>query len=141
MVPLLRFRSLPPAWRIACIGVLASLPATVVLNWLPNSRATVGGGAIIVGALIAGGFAATRSIDSGAAGLRAGLLGGRIGLAVFFLRVDTSVVWPLSRVLFWTVAGGMLVCVAPVFGFLSGRIGGWVADVVRTRSQAGADTT
>jgi hypothetical protein len=96
---------------------------------------------MIVGSLIAGSPAATRSVDSGAAGLRAGFLGGSIGLAVFLFRVDTSVAWPLSRVLFWTFAGGIIVCVAPVFGFLSGRIGGWVADAVSTRPQAGTDTT
>lgn len=141
MVPLLQFRGLPPAWRIACIGVFISLPATVVLNWLPSSRATVGGGAMIVGSLIAEGLAATRSVDSGAVGLRAGFLGGSIGLAVFLFRIDTLAVWPLFRVLFWLFAGGMIMCIASAFGFLSGRIGGWVADTISTQPQAGADTT
>jgi hypothetical protein len=139
MVLPFRFRTPSIAWRYAIVGVLASLPATAVLNRLPNSQATVGGGAMIVGALIAGGLAATRSVDSGATGLRAGVLGGVVGLFTFVVMVDTSAAWPLSRVLFWVFAGIAVLCVAPAFGLVFGRIGGWVANAVAPRSKTGVD--
>jgi hypothetical protein len=94
---------------------------------------------MIVGALIAGGLAATRSVDSGATGLRAGLFGGVVSLFTFVVTIDTSAVWPLSRILFWVFAGIAVLCVAPVFGLLFGRIGGWVANAVAPRSKTGAD--
>lgn len=98
MVSLPRDSSPSLAWRFACIGALASLPATAVLNWLPNSQATIGGGVMIVGALIAGGIAATRSTDSGATGLRTGLLGGIVSILTLIIMVDTSAAWTLSRI-------------------------------------------
>ncbi|MDS0284476.1 DUF5518 domain-containing protein [Haloarcula onubensis] len=141
MASSLRIHSLSPAWRFALIGVSASLPATVVLNWLPDSQATVGGSAMIVGAFIAGGLAATRSADSGATGLRAGLLGGVIGLLTFVVTVDTTAPWPVSRVLFWGLSGIAVLCVAPLFGLGCGRLGGWVANAVISDSKTGAETS
>jgi hypothetical protein len=130
-----------PAWRFACIGALASVPATALLNWLPNSGATVGGGAMIVGALIAGGIAATRSADSGAAGVRAGLLAGVVEILAFTVRVDPAAAWPLSRVVFWVFAGVFVLCVAPVFGLVFGRVGGWVATAVTAEPDPGANAS
>lgn len=141
MVLPFRVCSPSPAWRFAFVGALASLPATVVLNWLPNSQATVGGGAMVVGALIAGGLAATRSVDPGSTGLRTGFLGGVVGLSTFVVRLDTSAGWPLSRVLFWVFAGIAVLCVAPAFGLVFGRIGGWVANAVAPRSKTGVDAS
>jgi hypothetical protein len=96
---------------------------------------------MIVGALIAGGLAATRSVDSGATGLRAGFLGGVIGLATFVVRVDTLAAWPLSRVAFWIFAGIVVLCVAPAFGLIFGRIGGRLASAVAPRSKTDVDTS
>jgi hypothetical protein len=141
MVLSFRVRSPSPAWRFASVGVLASLPTTVVLNWLPNAQSTVGGSAMFVGALIAGGLAATRSVAPGAAGLRAGFLGGVVGLSIFIIRVDTAAAWPLSSVLYWVFAGVAILCVAPGFGLVFGRIGGWVANAVAPRSQTGVDAS
>lgn len=141
MVPSLGAHNPSPAWRFACIGVLASVPATAILNWLPNSGATVGGGAMIVGALIAGGIATTRSADSGAAGVRAGLLGGIFEILVFTLRVDATAAWPLSRVVFWVFAGIFVLCVAPVFGLVFGRVGGWVTTAVRSDADPDANVS
>jgi hypothetical protein len=123
-------RRLAPAWRFAFVGVLASLPATAVLNWLPNSRATVGGGAMIVGAFVAGAIAATRSADAGAAGLRAGFLGGVVGLFTFVVTAGTSVVWSPFRIAFWALAAALALAFTLVFGLLFGRAGGWVARAV-----------
>src|SRR6056297_117919 len=119
----LRLRSLSPAWRFALIGVAASLPATAVLNWLPNSQATIGGSGMIVGAFIAGAIATTRSTDSGAAGLRAGFLGGVIGLLTFVVTIDTAAAWPVSRILFWAFAGIAVLCITPLFGLRFGCLG------------------
>ena len=58
---------IPQVWQVAILGTIASLPATIVIDWLPNSEATVGGGVMIVGALIAGGIAVSRSIEPSAA--------------------------------------------------------------------------
>lgn len=134
-----RVRSLSPPWRFALIGVLASLPTTAVLNWLPNSYATIGGSVMIVGALIAGGIAATRSTDSGAAGLRAGFLGGVIGILTFVVAVDTTAAWPVSRVVFGVLSGIAVLCIAPVFGLGCGRLGGWMTDAIAPKSKTGAN--
>jgi len=130
-----------PAWRFALVGVLVSLPATIVINWLPNSQATLGGSVMIVGAFIAGGIAATRSTAAGAAGLRAGFLGGVVGLLTFVVTLETTEAWPASRVFFWVFAGIAVLCIAPVFGLGCGHLGGWVANVVTPRSKAGPNAS
>jgi len=117
-------------WRVAILGTIAALPATAVIDWLPNSEATVGGGVTVVGALIAGGIAVNRSIEPSAAGLRAGFLGGVIAVFVFVLTEGTTVAWSLNTVVFFLIAVVMLLCLSPVFGLIFGRIGGWVTHAV-----------
>lgn len=121
---------IPRVWYVAILGTVAALPATVVIDWLPNSEATVGGGVMVVGALIAGGIAANRSVEPSAAGLRAGFLGGLIAVAVFIFTEGATVAWSLNTFVFFLIAVVMLLCFSPVFGLLFGRIGGWVADTV-----------
>ncbi|MFC6723259.1 DUF5518 domain-containing protein [Halobium palmae] len=137
MVPSpLQPRTLSPAWRFALIGALASLPITVVVNRQPDSEATIGGGIMIIGAFVAGVIAASRSTDPAAAGLRAGFLGGVTGVFTLVLTVvggavsGTTATWPLSRVMFWTFAVGLVLCLAPIFGLVCGRAGGWVTNTV-----------
>ncbi|WP_080510493.1 DUF5518 domain-containing protein [Halorubrum coriense] len=125
-----RTRRIPQVWRVAILGALAALPATVILNWLPNSEATVGGGVMIVGALIAGAIATRRSVEPSAAGLRAGFLGGATAVAVFLIREGTTVVWSLNTSVFFAIAIVMVLSFTPVFGLIFGRIGGWVANTV-----------
>ncbi|WP_135852351.1 DUF5518 domain-containing protein [Halorussus salinus] len=130
------------AWRLALVGAVASLPVTALLNRLPDSGATLGGGIMVVGAFVAGVAAAIRSadsdvaIDSGDAGLRAGLLGGVAGILAPTLTADgpsieALVAWPspLRLVGFVVVA----LALASMFGLAFGRIGGWVATTVTTR--------
>ena len=86
MAPLLDVRSVPQVWQIAIFGTVASVPATVVLNWLPDSEATIGGGVMIIGAMIAGALAVSRwdrlnfhvrrhgGSDSGVVSVQAGVL-------------------------------------------------------------------
>jgi hypothetical protein len=141
MISPLRDHSPSPAWRVAALGVLASLPATAVLNWLPNSHATVGGSAMFVGALVAGALATTRSTDPGAAGLRAGFLGGVVSILTVVVTLDPSAAWPLSRVVFGIVAGIAILSIAPVFGLLFGCLGGWVANAVASGPTTGANAS
>jgi hypothetical protein len=131
----LHTRSLPATWRFAILGALVSLPITVVVNWLPDSRATIGGGIMILGAFIAGVVAATRSTDSGAAGLRAGLIAAVVSVVTFVVTGGTTVAWPLSRVVFFVFASGLVLCVVPVFGLVCGRVGGWIVNTVASRSK------
>jgi hypothetical protein len=125
-----RIRRIPQVWHVAILGTIAALPATVLINWLPNSKATIGGGVILVGTMIAGAVAANRSVEPSAAGLRAGFLGGVIAVSVFLLTEATTVTWSLNTIVFFLIAVVMLLCVSPVFGLISGRIGGWVANTV-----------
>ncbi|MFB9804983.1 DUF5518 domain-containing protein [Haladaptatus pallidirubidus] len=132
MLPL-RVRTLSTAWGFALIGALASLPVAAVINWLPNSEATIGGGTMTIGAFIAGVIAVIRSADPDAAGLRAGFLDGVLAVLTFIVTVGTAVAWPLSRVVFFVFASGLILCVAPIFGLGFGRVGGWVANTVASR--------
>ena len=119
--------------RFAILGALVSLPITVVVNWLPDSEATVGGGIMIIGAFTAGVIAAIRSTDSDAAGLRAGFLGAVVAIITFLFTGGTTTVWPLSRVVFFVFASGLVLCVAPMFGLVFGRVGGVLTNTVSAR--------
>ena len=140
-------QTVPSAWRFALIGALASLPLVAVINRLPNSEATLGGGVMILGAFIAGFIAATRATDPDAAGLRAGFLGGALAVLTLIATVistpasNTAITWPLSRVVFWLFAVGLALCLASVFGLVCGRVGGWVASSVTSRYQTGANAS
>lgn len=112
------------------LGTMAALPATVVINWLPNSEATVGGGVLFVGPLIAGAIAVKRSVEPGAAGLRGGVLGGVIAVAVFLFTEGPTIAWSLNMTVFFLIAVVMILCLSPMCGLISGRIGGWIADAV-----------
>lgn len=130
MVSDTRIHRISPVWRVALLGAIAALPATALVNWLPNSEATVGGGVMIAGAVIAGAIAAARSVDPSAAGLRAGFLGGVTTVSVFLLTEGTSIMWSLNTSVFFGITVVMLLSLTPVFGLIFGRIGGWVADTV-----------
>jgi hypothetical protein len=53
-----------------------------------------------------------------------------IGVFVFILTEGTTVTWSLNTIVFFLIAVVMLLCISPVFGLISGRIGGWVAKTV-----------
>jgi hypothetical protein len=132
----LRARALPSAWRFALVGAVASLPVAVVLNRTPNSEATVGGSIMIVGAFVAGVIATNRSTAPDAAGFRAGLLAGVVGVSSLVVRAvsdalgGSAAAWPLSRVGFFVFAGVLFLFVAPLFGLVCGRVGGWMTTTV-----------
>jgi hypothetical protein len=118
------------AWRPALVGAVASLPVTALLRWLPNADADVAGGMMIVGAFVAGALATRRAVDPAAAGLRAGLLAGLVGL---FEPVVGSDGLAIGGVLSWpsplaVAAAAVLVpALAALFGLIFGRLGGWLA--------------
>ena len=140
-------QTVPSAWRFALIGALASLPVAAIINLLPNSEATIGGGVMIIGAFIAGVIAAVRVTDPNAAGLRAGFLGGVLGVCSFIVTVvstatsGTAGPWPLSRVVFWVFAIVLVLCASPVFGLVCGHVGGWIANIVLSRLAIGANAS
>lgn len=138
-----RIRTISSEWRFALIGAFITLPVTVIVNWFPNSEANLAGGIGIIGAFIAGFIAATRSVEPDAAGFRAGLLGGIVGVltpivaGVSIVIENTAVAWPSpSRTVFFVGAGAVLLCIAPVFGLVCGRVGGWTATTVAKRGTA-----
>ena len=136
-------RTLPPSWKFALIGAIASLPVVAVLNWLPDwiGEADIGGGIMILGAFIAGFIATMRSSDPSAAGLRAGFIGALVESAVFAVTAGVTATWSLSRVVFFVFAGALLLILAPAFGFVLGRLGGWTATIVTPQQPQGADTS
>ncbi|WP_276260043.1 DUF5518 domain-containing protein [Haloglomus litoreum] len=140
----LRARSLPTVWQAALIGTLASLPVAVIVNRTPGSAATLGGSIMLVGALVAGAVAAGRGAAPAAAGSRAGLVGAVVEVVAFAATQAAAALaggtaaWPLSRLAFFGLAAAVVLCLAPVFGSACGRVGGWVANRVRSRSGAGA---
>ncbi len=110
---------------------------------MPNSEATISGSIMIIGAFLAGVIAALRSADPDAAGFRAGLLAGVVGVSTLTLSVVGNALgggieaWPLSRVVFVVVAGVLFLCVAPVFGLVFGRVGGGFTTTVISRLVTG----
>lgn len=98
---------------------------------------------MIFGAFLAGVIAALRSTDPTASGLRAGFIGGAVAVFTLTMRVVSTVVsgmaaaWPLSRIAFWTVASGFVLCVAPLFGLVFGHVGGGLTNTVISRLVTG----
>jgi hypothetical protein len=131
--------SLPAVWRFAIVGTLASLPITVVVNWLPDSEAAIGGGIMIFGAFIAGIVAETRSANPGAAGLRAGVLAGVVAGLTLLVEVASTTQLSVLSVAFVVLASGLALIVAPAFGLVFGRIGGWTVNTVTSRLRPNAN--
>ncbi|GGN94129.1 hypothetical protein GCM10009030_20190 [Haloarcula pellucida] len=107
---------------------------------MPNSEATISAGIMILGAFIAGVAASIRSSDPNAAGLRAGFIGGVLGLLTFISAAGLTPTGSLPRLVFVVFASGLVVCVAPLFGLGFGHIGGWIANAVISRLTTRAAT-
>jgi len=140
-----RTQTLSPAWRFALVGALVSLPLAAVVNWLPDSGTNMAGSVMIFGAFIAGFIAATRSTEPNAAGSRAGLLSGAVAVLTPIVAAVSSaigsgvVAWPTpAETVFFLGAGAAILCLAPAFGSVCGRVGGWAATTIGTRRTADA---
>jgi hypothetical protein len=98
---------------------------------------------MVFGAFLAGAIAVLRSTDPAASGLRAGFIGGAVAVFTLTMRVastaisGTAAAWPLSRIVFWIVASGFVLCVAPVFGLVCGRVGGGLTNTVLSQLVTG----
>lgn len=126
----------PQLWRVALFGMVAGVLITVGLNWLPAwvGASDIGGGLVIIGAVVAGALAATRSVKPSAAGFRTGAVGGVVTIVIFAL-TDLSLTWSLSFIIpFMTAVVGVLV-LSPIFGAVLGLVGGWIANVVINTSE------
>ena len=135
-------RRLPPTWKYAVVGAVASVPIIGVLNVLPDRivQTDLGAGIMIIGGFIAGTLAAASSVAPGEAGLLTGLFAAVAESLVFIPTMATTVTWSLSRVVFWFVTGGFVVFGSALFGYLFGRIGGWVANTVDSYRSASVGT-
>lgn len=124
-------------WRFALVGALVSLPVTALLNRLPNADADLAGGIMIFGAFAAGAVAAARSADPDAAGLRAGVLAGVVGVLTPLVTAEGPSV---AGLLEWPSPWGLLalaavvLVLATVFGAVFGHLGGWLVSTVGRRS-------
>lgn len=134
MLSSLQPRDIPQVWHIAVLGVLAALPAGVVFNWLPHFEVDATGSIIVIGAVIAGSIAVIRSIDPGAAGIRTGLLGGILEILVFSFGDTLAYIMGSAGTFIVVIfASGVLLVGLAAFGWVFGRLGGWVTNVVTTR--------
>jgi hypothetical protein len=87
---------------------------------------------MIFGGLLAGFLAAIRSVDPGAAGFDAGLIGWVVGVFSTAIQNPTWVKSPAEAapLLGISVVAGVSVCLMPLFGLVCGEIGGLVATTV-----------
>ena len=125
-------RTLSSAWKFTLVGIGASIPVTIVLNWLPDqiSQADFGATILVFGALIAGFVAKVYSSDPGTAGLLTGFIGAVVGISTSTVVAGESITSSLSTIVFFFFATGLLIVVASLFGLFFGRIGGWFANTV-----------
>lgn len=123
---------LTETWKYALVGGLLALPFSILQAWRATENVSLG--MVVVGSVVAGYLIKRRGGNSTATGLRAALVGG------------VPAVWPLSELL-WAVptipnplwfrtlsigltlaAWGALLAFVALFGALSGRFGGWLAE-------------
>lgn len=125
-------RSLSPAWKFALIGTVASIPITIVLNWLPEqiAQADFGAAIFVFGALIAGFVATVYSSDPGTAGLLTGFIGAVVGVGTSTVVAGETLTSSLFTAVFFLFGMGLLVVIASLFGLFFGRIGGWLATTI-----------
>ena len=93
---------------------------------------------MIFGAFIAGIVAETRSANPGAAGLRAGVLAGVVAGLTLLVEVASTTQLSVLSVIFVVFASGLALLIAPAFGLVFGRIGGWAVNTVTSQLRPSA---
>ncbi|QAU14109.1 hypothetical protein EKH57_16200 [Halorubrum sp. BOL3-1] len=68
--------------------------------------------------------------ESAAAGVRAGFLGGVIEVLVFVISEGPTILRPTSQIPFLAFAVVMILCTSPLLGWVFGRLGGRISEVV-----------
>jgi hypothetical protein len=127
-----RSLTVSPAWRFALAGAVVSVPLTLALDRIPAVSADLAAGIMLLGAAIAGMAAVVYSAEPGPAGFRAGLLGVAVavlGSASTLFQEGASTSETVLFVLFAVVA----TLFVPAFGWICGRLGGWLASATRAR--------
>jgi hypothetical protein len=131
---------LTETWTYALVGGLLALPFTAYEVWRSPTDVTLG--AVVVGSVFAGYLIKRRGGNSTATGLRAGVIGGIPVLWALneLLRTITNVPNPpwfqAVSVAMALAFGGLVLGTVAVFGAVSGRLGGWLAE---RRGHDGAD--
>nr|WP_243645265.1 DUF5518 domain-containing protein [Natrarchaeobius chitinivorans] len=87
----------------------------------------------VIGAVIAGGIAGTRSVDPSAAGLRTGLFGASIGILFSLSDVLMIVTESAGVIPVFIYTSGFALVVMSLLGWVFGRLGGWVTNTLSTR--------
>ena len=129
--PLQRLRS--PAWRLALLAGLASIPVTLVLNW-QDPTGPWDASAVALAALVAGYLAKRRGLKGSTVGFRTGVVGAvpvlwSVADVVAFVLGLTQPAW------FTAVQLTVLALLIPVLtglvavvGAIAGMAGGWLAE-------------
>ncbi len=94
---------------------------------------------MMFGAFTAGVIAEFCSANPGAAGLRAGVLAGVVAGLTLLVEVASTTQLSILSVAFVILASGLALLVAPAFGLVFGRIGGWAVNTVTSRLWSGAN--
>ncbi|AXR79287.1 hypothetical protein AArc1_2979 [Natrarchaeobaculum sulfurireducens] len=131
MLPALHSRSISQVWQVAISGMLVALPVSVILGWVLGFETD--GLITVIGAVIAGGIAVTRSVNPSAAGLRTGLLGASLG--ILFSLPDVLMIGTESAgaIPVFIYTSGFALVVMSMLGWVFGRLGGWVTNTLSTR--------
>lgn len=130
MLSVLHSRRISQAWQIAIFGMLVAVLVSGILGRVLELETD--GLTTVIGAVIAGGIAVTRSVDPSAAGLRTGLLGASIG--VLFSLPDVLMIVPESAgvISVFVYTSGFALVVMSLLGWVFGRLGGWASNTLRT---------
>ncbi|QLH79626.1 DUF5518 domain-containing protein [Halosimplex rubrum] len=137
--------SLSRTWQYALVGGAVSMPLTLAVYWSSGASDHFSFNAVVVGGLIAGFLARRYAADAGAAGLRAGVIGGLAGYVWIAPAIRTSAesfadAWsfaPATGLLF-VVFSAVVLGTAAIAGLLGGVVGSWICGKVGRESPSTA---
>jgi len=129
--PLQRLRS--PAWRLALLAGLASIPVTLVLNWQDPSGPW-DASAVALAALVAGYLAKRRDLKGSAVGFRTGVVGAApvlwsvADVVPYVLGLSQPTWFTAAQLAILTLSVPLLTGLVAVVGTVAGMAGGWLAE-------------
>lgn len=133
--------SLSRTWQYALVGGVVSMPLTLAAYWSSGANDHFSLNMVVVGGLIAGFLARRYAADVGAAGLRAGVIGGLAGYVWIAPTILTTAesfadAWsfaPATGLLF-VVFSAVDLGIAAIAGLLGGVVGAWICRKVGRES-------